>query len=139
MNLNKYQVPYYNDLIKIRTWFENNVSNFPNGSCRYISHVTKKYLQDYNLILKKGYIKRNTLLHTMLYDESRDLFVDLSLDQFVDFNDKISIFKSSENNFYSVRDEESLEENNFYIDKNSLKAIKFSELVNRTVIRIKKD
>jgi len=86
------KVPYYSNLATLRKILEEGLPNFPELRCQDATRVVSKTL---GLEERAGYYKPLGLWHAWNYDPKLDLYVDLTLDQFSDDYEPITILHKS--------------------------------------------
>jgi hypothetical protein len=86
--MNKNEVPYYETLVNLREFLENNVPAFPFLRCQYSSRVLSKVL---GLKQPAGYYMPMNIWHAWSYDNNLKLYIDLTMDQFNENHNKIMI------------------------------------------------
>lgn len=87
-------IPYYDELVQCRAFLEQKHDSFPDDYCqqssKLISFVTGIEEVAGHYRFGSGY-----LWHAWSYDSNTNLHVDLTMDQFSSYNDKITLLSSS--------------------------------------------
>lgn len=73
------EVPYYKNLVNIRSFLEKNLENFPILRCQHTTRFLKKGL---GLNEVAGYYFPRGAWHAWSYDPDLGLYIDLTMDQF---------------------------------------------------------
>jgi hypothetical protein len=81
-------IPYFEELVAIRKMLEENLPRFPHRRC---SHASRLVWWIVGIEEAGGYYAPRNCLHAWNYDKSRELYVDLSLDQFEEGASAISL------------------------------------------------
>ncbi len=82
------EVPYYEELVNIRSFLEKNLENFPTLRCQHTARFLKKEL---GLKEVAGYYIPLQDYHAWSYDSELKLYIDLTMDQFSQTHNKIII------------------------------------------------
>jgi len=83
----KVEVPYLEQIRRIRTVLEHTLSYFPSDRCDYSARVVKTLVPDLKEVA--GEYRPWQRWHAWNYDRERGLYVDLSFDQFAPIPDEV--------------------------------------------------
>jgi len=106
------KLSYFEELVKIRNFLEDNLINFPVNRCSETARIIKNLVGLEEIagyyIIKTGLI----LSHSWNYDKKNNFYVDLTHDQFGKFDYKIGIFPLNTNRL-KPDDEETYKQKNY--------------------------
>lgn len=93
------EVPYGNILLATRTVLEQRLPFFPKGACQYTGRLLSSLRPIITLDEVAGVFQhpevKGTKNHAWAYDRERKLYIDLTLDQFLENAPKVAILQDS--------------------------------------------